>query len=188
MHGMETTVGVPLRPDEHARRAAGWVRGTKRKALIVVDMPFGSYEEKPEHGVPKRREDHEGDGLRRGEARRRQADGRRPSVSSSSAAIPVMAHTGAARRSRRTLMGAGSRHKGARRRAGPSMRPTSGGPVAEAGAFALVWLPLRGHGRARSAVADQRNRFPGSRPSEIEREGSELSTVADQSCSRTCWG
>jgi 3-methyl-2-oxobutanoate hydroxymethyltransferase len=44
MHGMETTVGVPL--DLMIMHGRAVVRGTKR-ALIVVDMPFGSYEESP---------------------------------------------------------------------------------------------------------------------------------------------
>jgi 3-methyl-2-oxobutanoate hydroxymethyltransferase len=44
MHGMETTVGVPL--DLMVMHGRAVVRGTKR-ALVVVDMPFGSYEESP---------------------------------------------------------------------------------------------------------------------------------------------
>ncbi len=44
MHGMETTVGVPL--DLMIMHGKAVVRGTKR-ALIVVDMPFGTYEESP---------------------------------------------------------------------------------------------------------------------------------------------
>ncbi len=44
MHGMESTVGVPL--DLMIMHGRAVVRGTKR-ALIVVDMPFGSYEESP---------------------------------------------------------------------------------------------------------------------------------------------
>jgi 3-methyl-2-oxobutanoate hydroxymethyltransferase len=44
MHGMETTVGVPL--DLMIMHGKAVVRGT-RKALIVVDMPFGTYEESP---------------------------------------------------------------------------------------------------------------------------------------------
>lgn len=44
MHGMETTVGVPL--DLMIMHGRAVVRGTKR-ALVVVDMPFGSYEESP---------------------------------------------------------------------------------------------------------------------------------------------
>lgn len=44
MHGMETTVGVPL--DLMIMHGKAVVRGTRR-ALIVVDMPFGTYEESP---------------------------------------------------------------------------------------------------------------------------------------------
>lgn len=44
MHGMETTVGVPL--DLMVMHGRAVVRGTKA-ALVVVDMPFGSYEESP---------------------------------------------------------------------------------------------------------------------------------------------
>lgn len=44
MHGMDSTVGVPL--DLMIMHGRAVVRGTK-KALIVVDMPFGTYEESP---------------------------------------------------------------------------------------------------------------------------------------------
>lgn len=44
MHGMETTVGVPL--DLMIMHGKAVVRGSQR-ALVVVDMPFGSYEESP---------------------------------------------------------------------------------------------------------------------------------------------
>lgn len=44
MHGMESTVGVPIELMIMHGRAV--VRGTRR-ALVVVDMPFGSYEESP---------------------------------------------------------------------------------------------------------------------------------------------
>lgn len=44
MHGMESTVGVSL--DLMIMHGQAVVRGTKR-ALIVVDLPFGSYEESP---------------------------------------------------------------------------------------------------------------------------------------------
>lgn len=44
MHGMESTVGVSL--DLMIMHGKAVVRGTK-KALVVVDMPFGSYEESP---------------------------------------------------------------------------------------------------------------------------------------------
>ena len=45
MHGMETTLGVTL--DLMILHAQAVMRGAKR-ALVVVDMPFGSYEESPE--------------------------------------------------------------------------------------------------------------------------------------------
>ena len=44
MHGMESTVGVSL--DLMIMHGRAVVRGTRR-ALVVVDMPFGSYEESP---------------------------------------------------------------------------------------------------------------------------------------------
>ncbi len=44
MHGYETTVPVPL--DLMIMHAKAVVRGSK-KALVVVDMPFGTYEESP---------------------------------------------------------------------------------------------------------------------------------------------
>ncbi len=45
MHGMENTLGVSM--ELMIVHGQAVVRGTKR-ALIVVDMPFGSYEESPE--------------------------------------------------------------------------------------------------------------------------------------------
>lgn len=44
MHGMESTVGVSL--ELMIMHGKAVVRGTK-KALVVVDMPFGTYEESP---------------------------------------------------------------------------------------------------------------------------------------------
>src|SRR5215510_9625149 len=44
MHGFETTLPVPL--DLMIMHGAAVVRGSSR-ALVVVDMPFGSYEESP---------------------------------------------------------------------------------------------------------------------------------------------
>lgn len=45
MHGMETTLGVTL--DMMILHGKAVMRGS-RKALVVVDMPFGSYEESPQ--------------------------------------------------------------------------------------------------------------------------------------------
>ena len=44
MHGLETTIPVPL--ELMIMHGAAVVRGS-RQALVVVDMPFGSYEESP---------------------------------------------------------------------------------------------------------------------------------------------
>ncbi len=44
MHGMESTIGVTL--DMMITHGAAVVRGTQ-KALVVVDLPFGTYEESP---------------------------------------------------------------------------------------------------------------------------------------------
>src|SRR5215475_4572442 len=44
MHGLETTLGVTL--DMMITHAKAVMRGSKR-ALVTVDMPFGSYEESP---------------------------------------------------------------------------------------------------------------------------------------------
>src|ERR1700755_1815864 len=44
MHGLETTLGVTL--DMMITHARAVMRGSKR-ALVVVDLPFGSYEESP---------------------------------------------------------------------------------------------------------------------------------------------
>jgi 3-methyl-2-oxobutanoate hydroxymethyltransferase len=46
MHGFETTLPVPL--DLMIMHGRAVIRGTK-KSLVVVDMPFGSYEESPAH-------------------------------------------------------------------------------------------------------------------------------------------
>ena len=45
MHGMETTLGVTL--DMMILHGKAVMRGSRR-AMIVVDMPFGSYEESPQ--------------------------------------------------------------------------------------------------------------------------------------------
>src|ERR1700740_1080054 len=45
IHGMDTTLGVTL--EMMILHAQAVMRGSRR-ALVVVDMPFGSYEESPE--------------------------------------------------------------------------------------------------------------------------------------------
>ena len=77
MHGFESTLPVPLELMIMHGRAV--MRGAKR-ALVVVDMPFGSYEESPAHAFHNAAQGHQGDPVRRHQARRRPAHGARRSV------------------------------------------------------------------------------------------------------------
>lgn len=72
MHGFETTLPVTLEMMILQGRAV--MRGSQA-ALVVVDMPFGSYEASKEQAFLSAARDPEGDALRRGEAGRRRADG-----------------------------------------------------------------------------------------------------------------
>ena len=83
MHGLETTVPVTL--DMMILQGHAVMRGSKR-ALVVVDMPFGSYEASQRAGLHDRRARAEGDRLRRHQARGRPAHGRDHRASWSSAA------------------------------------------------------------------------------------------------------
>jgi 3-methyl-2-oxobutanoate hydroxymethyltransferase len=90
MHGYESTVPVPL--DLMIMHGRAVVRGAKR-ALVVVDMPFGSYEESP--SVAFRNAAHimkeTGCGAVKLEGGRRMADTVRFLVERG---VPVMAHIG----------------------------------------------------------------------------------------------
>ncbi len=90
MHGMETTVGVPL--DLMIMHGRAVVRGTKQ-ALIVVDMPFGTYEESPNRAFRNAAKimKETGCGAVKLEGGKRMADTIRFLVERG---IPVMAHTG----------------------------------------------------------------------------------------------
>ena len=68
--GYDTTVPVTL--DEMAMLSAAVVRGTSR-ALIVGDLPFGTYQEGPVAGPAQRHPAGQGGGRRRGEAGGRRA-------------------------------------------------------------------------------------------------------------------
>ena len=83
MHGMESTVPVTL--DMMILQGLAVMRGSKR-ALVVVDMPFGAYEESREQAFRSARAHFERDRLRRHQARRRRAHGRHHPLSSPSAA------------------------------------------------------------------------------------------------------
>ena len=83
MHGLETTVPVTL--DMMILQGHAVMRGSKR-ALVVVDMPFGSYEASKEQAFMSAARVHEGNRLRRDQGRGRPPPGRDHRASSPSAA------------------------------------------------------------------------------------------------------
>ena len=131
MHGMETTVGVPL--DLMVMHGRAVVRGTRR-ALVVVDMPFGSYEESP--AVAFRNAAHvmkdTGCGAVKLEGGARMAETIRFLTERG---IPVMAHTGLTPQSSHVM--GGFRTQGRDEATWPAHEEDARA-VAEAGAFAVV--------------------------------------------------
>jgi 3-methyl-2-oxobutanoate hydroxymethyltransferase len=131
MHGMETTVGVPL--DLMIMHGRAVVRGTKR-ALIVVDMPFGTYEESPQVAFRNAAQVMKETlcGAVKIEGGARMADTIR---FLSERGIPVMAHTGLTPQSWNTL--GGFKTQGRDEESWP-IHENDARVVAEAGAFAVV--------------------------------------------------
>lgn len=131
MHGMETTVGVPL--DLMIMHGRAVVRGTKR-ALIVVDMPFGSYEESPNvafrHAAQVMKET--GCGAVKLEGGRRMGETIRFLTERG---IPVMAHIGLTPQSSHVM--GGFKTQGRDESTWPAHEEDAR-VVAEAGAFAMV--------------------------------------------------
>jgi 3-methyl-2-oxobutanoate hydroxymethyltransferase len=131
MHGYETTLPVPL--DLMIMHGAAVVRGSSR-ALVVVDMPFGSYEESPEiafrNAVRVIKET--GCGAIKLEGGRRMAD---TIAYLTARGIPVMAHIGLTPQSV-NVMG-GFKTQGRRRSEWQAIEEDAGA-IAEAGAFAVV--------------------------------------------------
>ncbi len=131
MHGYETTLPVPL--DLMIMHGAAVVRGSSR-ALVVVDMPFGSYEESPavafRNAVRVIKET--GCGAVKMEGGRRLAD---TSAYLTSRGIPVMAHIGLTPQSV-NVMG-GFKTQGRRRSEWQAIEDDAAA-VAEAGAFSVV--------------------------------------------------
>ena len=72
IYGLPST--IPVTMEMMCAHGAAVVRGSWH-ALVAVDMPFGSYEGSPEQAFAIRVADHEGNGLRGGQARRRRGDG-----------------------------------------------------------------------------------------------------------------
>ena len=117
MHGMESTVPVPL--DLMIMHGRAVVRGTKQ-ALIVLDMPFGTYEESPQiafrNAVRIMKETNCGAVKLEGGAR--MAETIHFLVERG---IPVMGHIGLTRNPRTRWVG--SKHKDGTKTHGPSTRP-----------------------------------------------------------------
>lgn len=131
MHGMDSTVGVSL--DLMIMHGRAVVRGTQR-ALIVVDMPFGSYEESPSVAFRNaaRVMQETGCGAIKLEGGRRMAETIRFLTERG---IPVMAHTGLTPQSS-NVMG-GFKTQGRDEESWPAHEEDARA-VAEAGAFAIV--------------------------------------------------
>jgi 3-methyl-2-oxobutanoate hydroxymethyltransferase len=131
MHGYETTVPVPL--DLMIMHGAAVVRGSDH-ALIVVDMPFGSYEESP--GIAFRNAarvmKETGCGAIKLEGGARMAETIRYLTERG---IPVMAHIGLTPQSV-NMMG-GFKTQGRREEEWAAIEADAAG-VADAGAFAVV--------------------------------------------------
>jgi 3-methyl-2-oxobutanoate hydroxymethyltransferase len=131
MHGYETTLPVPL--DLMIMHGAAVVRGSSR-ALVVVDMPFGSYEESPPVAFRNaaRVIKETGCGAIKLEGGRRIAE---TIAYLTSRGIPVMAHIGLTPQSV-NVMG-GFKTQGRRRSEWQAIEDDAAA-VAEAGAFAVV--------------------------------------------------
>ncbi len=131
MHGMESTVGVPL--DLMIMHGKAVVRGTQ-KALIVVDMPFGTYEESPNIAFRNaaRIMKETGCGAVKLEGGKRMAETIRFLTERG---IPVMAHIGLTPQSSHVL--GGFKTQGRNEDSWP-LHEEDAKAVSEAGAFAVV--------------------------------------------------
>jgi 3-methyl-2-oxobutanoate hydroxymethyltransferase len=131
MHGMETTVGVPL--DLMIMHGRAVVRGTKQ-ALIVVDMPFGTYEESPNRAFRNAAKimKETGCGAVKLEGGARMAETVHFLVERG---IPVMAHTGLTPQSSHVM--GGFKTQGRDEDTWPA-HEADAKAVADAGAFAVV--------------------------------------------------
>ena len=131
MHGMDSTVPVPL--DLMIMHGRAVVRGTQR-ALIVVDLPFGTYEESPQVAFRNaaRVMKETGCGAVKLEGGQRMAETICFLVDRG---IPVMAHIGLTPQSSHTL--GGFKTQGRDEDSWP-LHEADAKAVAEAGAFALV--------------------------------------------------
>jgi 3-methyl-2-oxobutanoate hydroxymethyltransferase len=131
MHGFETTIPVTL--DMMILQGQAVMRGSKR-ALVVVDLPFGSYEEGPAQAFRSaaRIMKETGCGAVKLEGGRRMAETTRFLVERG---VPVMGHVGLTPQSVNTIGGFRVRGRDAE---GAAAVRADAAAVAEAGAFAVV--------------------------------------------------
>ncbi|HEY6578172.1 MAG TPA: 3-methyl-2-oxobutanoate hydroxymethyltransferase [Rhizomicrobium sp.] len=131
MHGMETTLGVTL--DMMILHGKAVMRGSRR-ALIVIDMPFGSYEESPQIAFRNaaRVMQETGCGAIKLEGGQRMAETVRYLAQRG---VPVMAHIGLTPQMIQVL--GGFKTQGRTAAEWPAIEADANA-VAEAGAFAVV--------------------------------------------------
>ncbi len=131
LHGLPSTVGVPL--EMMLMHGASAVRGAKR-ALVVVDLPFGTYEESPETAfrTAARAMAETGCGAVKLEGGTHMAE---TIAKLTRSGIPVMAHIGLTPQATHTM--GGFKTQG-RDRADWDRHMADAQAVAEAGAFSVV--------------------------------------------------
>ncbi|MDF8362929.1 3-methyl-2-oxobutanoate hydroxymethyltransferase [Achromobacter anxifer] len=131
IYGLPSTVPVTL--DLMIAHGAAVVRGSRR-ALVVVDMPFGSYEESPEQAFRSAARVMKETGA--GAVKLEGGQSMAPTVAYLSArGIPVMGHVGLTPQAVNILGGYGARGRG---EAEYARIAADAAAVADAGAFALV--------------------------------------------------
>lgn len=136
MHGYETTLPVTL--DMMILQGHAVMRGSSR-ALVVVDLPFGSYEESPAHAFRSaaRVMKETGCGAVKLEGGNRMAETVRFLVERG---VPVMGHVGLTPQSVNTIGGFKVQGRDAE---GAAEIKADADAVADAGAFAVVLSTLR---------------------------------------------
>jgi len=131
IYGLPTTVPVTL--DMMIAHGAAVVRGSRR-ALVVIDMPFGSYEESPEQAFRSAARILKETGA--GAVKLEGGQSMAPTVAYLSArGIPVMGHVGLTPQAVNILGGYGARGRG---EAEYARIAADAAAVADAGAFSLV--------------------------------------------------
>ncbi|WP_447917374.1 3-methyl-2-oxobutanoate hydroxymethyltransferase [Achromobacter aegrifaciens] len=131
IYGLPSTVPVTL--DMMIAHGAAVVRGSRR-ALVVIDMPFGSYEESPEQAFRSAARIMKETGA--GAVKLEGGQSMAPTVAYLSArGIPVMGHVGLTPQAVNILGGYGARGRG---EAEYARIAADAAAVADAGAFSLV--------------------------------------------------